>query len=236
LWWREASRAAASPLPSASRMFIILAGLGGEPSWGPAFRMGWRPASSSGIRGRRASTSLVEEANFGRLQAPSAAACLAPRPGWLWCRLRRFLLLLGRGVAVRPPHGRWSRRAQVRHIHGFSRAAGRTGGLYKMSYAAGAATVFLDGLVLTPEVRTGATTSSRMLRQPPPTGAEVAAVVDAEVVAAAGEAARCRGGCLCWRDHQCHLSPSLQLFGFNGLIVTPRRKTGARTFSQWRTC
>jgi hypothetical protein len=54
-------------------------------------------------------------------------------------------------VTVRPPHGRWSRRAQVRHIHGFSRAAGRTGGSYKTSYAAGAATAFLDGLVLTPQ-------------------------------------------------------------------------------------
>jgi hypothetical protein len=31
----------------------------------------------------------------GRLQAPSAAACLVPRPRWLWCRLRRCLLLLG---------------------------------------------------------------------------------------------------------------------------------------------
>jgi hypothetical protein len=30
----------------------------------------------------------------------------------------------------------------------------------------------------------------------------VATVVGAEVVAAAGEAARCRGGCLRWRDHQ----------------------------------
>jgi hypothetical protein len=40
-WWREASRAAASPLPSASRMFIILVGVEGELSRGPAFRMGW---------------------------------------------------------------------------------------------------------------------------------------------------------------------------------------------------
>jgi hypothetical protein len=46
-------------------MFIILAGVEGEPSWGPAFCMGWRPASSSSIRGRRAFTSLAEEANFG---------------------------------------------------------------------------------------------------------------------------------------------------------------------------
>jgi hypothetical protein len=46
-------------------MFIILAGVEGESSWGPAFRMGWRPASSSSIWGRRALTSLAEEANFG---------------------------------------------------------------------------------------------------------------------------------------------------------------------------
>jgi hypothetical protein len=52
-------------------------------------------------------------------------------------------------------------------------------------------------------------------------GAEVAAVVGAEVVAAAGEAARCRGCCLRWRDHQHHLPPSLQLFGFNGLVAAP---------------
>jgi hypothetical protein len=39
-------------------------------------------------------------------------------------------------------------------------------------------------------VETGARTPSCMLRQPPPTGAEV--------VAAAGEATSCRGGCLRW--------------------------------------
>jgi hypothetical protein len=53
------------PLPSASRMFIIHAGEEGEPSWGPAFRMGWRPASSSSIRGRRAFASLAKEVNSG---------------------------------------------------------------------------------------------------------------------------------------------------------------------------
>jgi hypothetical protein len=62
----------------------------------------------------------------GRLQAPSAAACLGPWPRWLWRHLRRCLLPLGWGVAVRPPHGRQSRCAQVSHIHGVSRAAGRT--------------------------------------------------------------------------------------------------------------
>jgi hypothetical protein len=79
--------------------------------------------------------------------------------------------------------------------------------------------------------RTGARTPSRVLRQPPSTGAEVAAVVGAEVVAAAGEATHCRGGCLRWRDHQSHLPPSPRLFGFNGLVVTPRRRMGARTSS-----
>jgi hypothetical protein len=145
----------------------------------------------------------------GRLQAPPAAVCPVPRLGWLRRRLRCCLLPFGRGMAIRPPHEQRSRRARVHHIHGFSRAAGRTGGSYKTSCVAGAATSFLDGLVLTPLVRTGARTSSRVLRQPPSTGAEVAAVVGAEVVTAAGESARCRGGCLHWRDHQCHLPPSL---------------------------
>jgi hypothetical protein len=53
------------PLPSASRMFIIRAGAEGEPSRGLAFRMGWRPASSFNIRGRRAFASLAKEADFG---------------------------------------------------------------------------------------------------------------------------------------------------------------------------
>jgi hypothetical protein len=68
------------------------------------------------------------------------------------------------------------------------------------------------------------------------TGSQVAAVISAEVVAAAGEAPLCRGGCLHLRDRQCHLPPGLLLFGFNDLVVAPRRKTGARTFSPWRTC
>jgi hypothetical protein len=33
-----------------------------------------------------------------------------------------------------------------------------------------------------------------------------------------------------------HLPPDLRLFGFNGLVVAPRRKTWARAFSRWRTC
>jgi hypothetical protein len=53
------------PLPSASRMFIIRAGEEGEPNGSSAFRVGWRSASSSSIRGRRAFAGLAEEANSG---------------------------------------------------------------------------------------------------------------------------------------------------------------------------
>jgi hypothetical protein len=205
------------PLPSASRMFIILAGVEGEPSWGPAFRMGWRPASSSSIRGEKSvhqpcGGGELRLRGVGPLQALLAAACLAPRPGWLWCRLRRCLLLLSWSIVVRPPHERWSRRAQVGHIHGFSRATGHTGGggSYKTSYAAGAASAFLDGLVLTPAVRTGARTSSHALGRLPFAGTALVhrcplssvlrwspplvRLPTAEVVASAGEtvSASCR--------------------------------------------
>jgi hypothetical protein len=96
-----------------------------------------------------------------------------------------------------------------------------------------AVAAFLDGLVLTPVVRAGAKTSSCALVQPLPIGADVvAATGGADVVASVGEAAHYRGGCLHWRDRQCHLPPDLQLFGFNGLTVTPRRRTGVRTYSQ----
>jgi hypothetical protein len=46
-WWGEASRAAASAPPSASRIFIILAGAEGELSRSSTSRTGRRPASSS---------------------------------------------------------------------------------------------------------------------------------------------------------------------------------------------
>jgi hypothetical protein len=60
-----------------------------------------------------------------------------------------------RGVAVRPPHERRSRRAQVRRTRSVPCATGHAvptspGGLYKTSYAVEVAATFLDGLVLTP--------------------------------------------------------------------------------------
>jgi hypothetical protein len=59
------------------------------------------------------------------------------------------------GMAIRLPHGRRSRRAQVFRICGVSHVAGRTvptpsGGSYKTLYAVEVAAAFLDGLVLTP--------------------------------------------------------------------------------------
>jgi hypothetical protein len=80
------------PLPSASRMFIIHAGEGGEPSWGLAFRMGWRPASSSSIRGRRAFASLAKEVNFGYA---GPAVCRHHQPPRARC--------LGLGASAPPP-------------------------------------------------------------------------------------------------------------------------------------
>jgi hypothetical protein len=64
-----------------------------------------------------------------------------------------------------------SRRAHVGRVHDPSRAAGHTEGSYKTSYAAGAASTSLDGLVLTPIARTGARTSLCALGRPPFTSA-----------------------------------------------------------------
>jgi hypothetical protein len=138
---------------------------------------GSRPASSLSTRGKKGvryscggGELRVREA--GRLRVSPATACPMPWHGWLRRRLRRCLLLLGRGVAAHSPHGRRSRRVQVGHTHGFSRATGHTGGSYMASYVAGAAAVFLD--VLTPLAKTGARTFKR---------------------AEAAVAHRCRGGC-----------------------------------------
>jgi hypothetical protein len=89
-----------------------------------------------------------------------------------------------------PPHERQSRCARVCHIHGFpcppdalgDRTRRRTPRRWRRR-----SWRVLSSLLL---VETGARTPSCVLRQPPPTGAEV--------VAAAGEATSCRGGYLCW--------------------------------------
>jgi hypothetical protein len=143
----------------ASRVGVLPSAWAGNPLLPPAF-------GEKGIRQPCRGGELRVRVT-GRLQVPSAAACLVPQLGWPQRRLRRCLLPFGWGVVVRPPHGRRSRRAQVCHIHSFSCIGGRTKGTYKTSYAAGAAFAFLDGLVLTPVVRTGERTSTRALERPP---------------------------------------------------------------------
>jgi hypothetical protein len=177
--WRGASQVGA--LPSA---------WAGDPLLPPAFEgEGCLPAlqrrRTSAMRGRLATGCQLQRARPFGLDGIGAASDAAS------CRS-------GQGVAVRPPHGRRLHRVRVRHIHPFFCPSTTLGGSYKTSYAAVVAAAFLDGLVLTPVGQTGARTPSCVLRQPPPTGTEVTAVVGAEVVAAAGEAAPCRGGCLRW--------------------------------------
>jgi hypothetical protein len=98
-------------------------------------------------------------------------------------------------AAVRPPHGRRSRHAQVCRIYGVPCATGRTAptpprGSYKTSYAVEGAAMFLDGLVLTPiggQGRGPLRTCRGGRRRWQVVGAEVAAAVSAEVVASASE-------------------------------------------------
>jgi hypothetical protein len=133
-----------------------------HPCWGgrrvePGFCLSRRPAACFFLqhsREERGSPAMQRRRTLAMRGWPGAGAdsCRVPGSWPVWpCRcLRRCLLPFGRGVAVRPPHGQRSRRAWVRHIDGFSRAAGRTGGPSKTPYAAGVAAAFLDGLVLTP--------------------------------------------------------------------------------------
>jgi hypothetical protein len=240
LWWREASRAAASPRPQlqgcsssslawkASRVGVLPSAWAGDPLLTLVFRgEGRSPAlrrrRTSATRGRPA-TGVVS----CRVSGSLAWMALVPPPALpptAWsghgCPSTARATV---APCAGPPHPRLLPRRRP-HRGVVQDVVRREGGDLVLGWSCPHS-----------HRRTGARTSSHMLRQPPPTGAEVAVVVGAEVVAAAGEAARCRGGCLRWQDHQCHLPPSLQLFGFNGLVVAPRRKTEARTFSQWRMC
>jgi hypothetical protein len=224
--------------PVLSLMFIIRAGEEGEPGWGPTFCMGWWPASYSSIRGRRAFTSLAGEANFG-YAGPANCGCRRPLRAWFpgldglgtasdaaSCRLVGAWLSVhhtGDSRDVRRSATSTASPAPAAAPGGGTRRRTPRGGVRVLGWSCphshsedGSKDLF---------ARAGVAATRRY-----GTGAQVAAVVGAEVVAAAGEAPHCRGGCLRWRDCQCHLLPDLRLFGFNGLIVAPRRKTGARTF------
>jgi hypothetical protein len=226
------------PLPSASRMFIIRAGEEGEPCWGPALHMGWQPASSSSIRGRRAFTSLAEEANFGYA---GPAGCRRRQLSRVWllgldgfgaASSAASCCLVGAWLSVhRTGDGRAVRRSATSTASPAPPAAPGVvqdvvrcgGGVRVLGWSCphsrsedGSEDLF---------ARTGAAAIRRY-----GTGAQVAAVAGAEVVAAVGEAPHYRGGCLHWRDRQCHLPPDLRLFGSNGLVVAPVGRQGRGPF------
>jgi hypothetical protein len=244
LWWREASRAVASPWHQlqgcsssslgwkASRVGVLPSAWAGDPllplAFGgegrsPALRRrrtsATRGQSAVGAISYRVSSSLPWVALVSPPALPpiawSGCGCLSTtRATVAPCAGRPYPRLLPR----RRPH-----RGVVQDIvrrGGSVRVLGWSCPHYRSED--GSEDLFAHA---------GAAASCRY-----DTSAQVAAVVGAEVVAAAGEAPHCRGGCLRWQDRQCHLPPGLRLFSFNGLVVAPRRKTGARTFSQWRTC
>jgi hypothetical protein len=137
VWWGKANWAAAFAPPSASRIFVIHAEAEGALSRGSTSRMGRQAVSSFSIQGRRRSPTLrrgkLRQRRTGRPQASSAPACLARWLSWLYRGLRRCLLPLDLGSGVC--------------------CAACTGGPSKTPYAAWAAFMFLDCLVLTPARR-----------------------------------------------------------------------------------
>jgi hypothetical protein len=91
VWWGEASRAATSAPPSASRIFVILAEAEGKLSRGSTSRMGRQVVSSFSIQGRgrspalrRGRTSTTRDRSAASVISSSVASSLAqlalPRP------------------------------------------------------------------------------------------------------------------------------------------------------------
>jgi hypothetical protein len=95
-------------------------------------------------------------ATRGRSAAGAVSCCVSGSLAWMALVPPQTLPLAAKwGVAVCPPHGRRSRRAQVCRIRSVPCAAGHAAptppeGLYKTSYAVEVVAMFLDGLVLTP--------------------------------------------------------------------------------------
>jgi hypothetical protein len=107
------------PLPRPQLQGCPSSGLGRRPHRvGACLRVGRRPASSSSIWGRRASSSSAEEASFSHAGEGE-------------------LLLPGQDAAVRPPSGRRSCRAQAAAVAGADAAAAageashRSGGCFR---------------------------------------------------------------------------------------------------------
>jgi hypothetical protein len=133
----------ASAPPSASRIFIILAGEEGEASRGSTSRMGRRATSSFSIQGR-ALTGLAEGADFDNA-GPVGRKRRQLRHAWLAGSA-------GSGAASGATSHRWGRVWLFAHRTG-GYCVVRIGGPSKTSHATRVAFVFLDCLVLTPARR-----------------------------------------------------------------------------------
>jgi hypothetical protein len=200
-------------------MFIIRAGEEGAPSWDPPPR-GQRPASSLSVRRRRA-FAVCGAVSYRVSGFPAWAAPVPPPAPPPIAGAERGCPSTIRAT-VTPCAGWPHPRLLLRHqpywevvqdiVH---RAGG--GGVLGWSCPHSHSEDGSEDLF----VRAGAT-AVRWYG----TGVQVAAVVCAEVVAAAGEAPHRRGGCLHRRDRQCHLLLDLRLFGFNGLLSPPVGRRG----------
>jgi hypothetical protein len=115
VWWGEASRATASALPSASRIFIILAGEEGEASRGPTPAGAGDPLLPSVIGGEGRSPALRRGRTSTTLGRSAASVVSSSMPGSL-AQLALVQLPVppptaGRSAAICPPYGRLLHRA-----------------------------------------------------------------------------------------------------------------------------
>jgi hypothetical protein len=199
----------ASPLPSASRMFIIRAGEEGTPSWVPPPR-GQRPAPSLSVRGEKGvrrpwhcQLPCVWLPSLSGAGAASGAASY--RWGRAWLPVRRA----GVGCDVRGPARsrsfscRWLHREVAQH------SVRHEGGVRVLGQSR-PCSCGEEGSEDLP-VRTGAATVRRC-----GVGGQVVAVVGAEVVVAIGEASPAEAVASADETVSATYAPDLRLFGFNG--------------------
>jgi hypothetical protein len=181
-------------------MFIIRAGEGVHRV-GACLRVGRGPASSSGIRGRRASSSSAEEASSSHAEEGA-------------------LLLPGQGAAVHllPSDDRRLHRGVAQHVvcrEGGTHVPGRSrshscgeSGSEDLPVHFGAAAARWCGV-----------------------GGQVATVVGAEVVVAIGETASTEAVASTDETVNATCAPDLRLFGFNGCFSSPVRGRERGPFS-----
>jgi hypothetical protein len=188
----------ASPLPSASRMFIIRAGEEGKPSWIPA--SAWAAARSfpqcSGEKGVRRPWRCQLPCVWLPGLSGSGAASGAASYCWggAWLPVRRT----GVGCVVRGPARSRSFPRRRLHREVAQHVVRCKGGVRVLGQSRPCSCGEDESEDL--PVHTGAAVVRRC-----GVGGHVAAVVGAEVVVSIGEVSSCRSGCLRRRDRQCHL-------------------------------